>query len=91
MVVKKQEEVVEDSTEPKETKAAEKRIRKCFFCSQGIEPNYTDSQTLRRFLSDRSRIIPKIRTGVCSKHQRAVTRNIKYARHLALLPFVTRV
>lgn len=63
----------------------------CFFCQNKKEPDFTDSVTLRRFISDRSRIHPKLRTGVCSKHQRRLTRQIKYARHLALLPFVPRI
>lgn len=60
----------------------------CFFCEQKKEPTYTDTQVLRRYLSDRARINPKQRSGLCSKHQRKVTLEIKYARHLSLLPFV---
>ncbi len=65
--------------------------RKCFFCESKTQPTYTDSVALRRFLSDRSKIIPKMRTGACSRHQRQVSKQIKYARHLSLLPFITRV
>lgn len=65
--------------------------RSCSFCDKELVPSYTDSATLKRFLSDRSRIIPKARTGTCSKHQRELGRQIKYARHLSLLPFVTKV
>lgn len=65
--------------------------KSCFFCDNDKEPNFTDSSALRRFMSDRSRINPKMRSGVCSKHQRVLTQQIKYARHLALLPFITRV
>lgn len=63
----------------------------CFFCESGKLPTYTDSSTLKRFISDRSRIVAKMRTGACSRHQRRLTKEIKYARHLALLPFITRV
>ncbi len=69
--------------------ATTKRI--CQFCENKKEPNYVDSVGLRRHMSDRSRINPRQRTGSCSKHQRRLTKEIKYARHLALLPFVTRV
>lgn len=68
-----------------------KTKRKCLFCQNTKSPSYTDIATLKRFLNDRSKIFPKLRSGVCSKHQRAVAKNIKYARHLALLPFVPKV
>ena len=63
----------------------------CMFCQNKTLPSFTDSQTLRKFMSDRSRILPKIRTGACSKHQRKVTQEIKYARHLSILPFVNQI
>ena len=65
--------------------------KKCYFCESGKTPLYTDSATLKKYTSDRARIQPKLRTGLCSKHQRALTKNIKYARHLALLPFVNQL
>jgi small subunit ribosomal protein S18 len=65
--------------------------RTCYFCDNKLIPTYTDSQTLRKFMSDRSRIVASQRTGACSKHQRVITREIKYARHLSLLPFVASV
>lgn len=71
------------------TVKAKKKV--CYFCEASKEPTFTDSATLKKYVSDRSRIMPKIRTGACSRHQRKVTEQIKYARHLALLPFITRV
>ena len=68
-----------------------KAKRVCLFCEGKTEPSYTDTATLKRFMSDRSRIITKAKTGVCSKHQRRVGREIKRARHLSLLPFVPTV
>jgi len=65
--------------------------RVCLFCQNETNPTYTDLAILRRFLTDRAKIVAKERSGVCSKHQRAVAKNIKYARHLALLPFVPKV
>ena len=47
--------------------------------------------TLRKCLSERALIMPKQRTGACSKHQRRITRQLKYARHLSLLPFVNKI
>lgn len=70
-------------------RAAKKRG--CIFCQTKTDPSYTDTASLRRFISDRSKMIPKLRSGLCSKHQRKVTKEIKYARHLSLLPFVTRI
>ena len=68
------------------------RVKKaCFFCQSKTSPSYTDVVVLRRFLSDRAKIVPALRNGLCSKHQRAATRQIKYARQLALLPFTPKV
>lgn len=65
--------------------------RECLFCQKKSHPSYTDLVNLRRHLTDRAKIVSKQRSGVCSRHQRAVAKNIKYARHLALLPFVPKV
>lgn len=89
--VEMQEALHEDVVEKEATLAKAPTKRGCFFCQHKKEPEFTDSVTLRKFISDRSRIQPKIRTGVCSKHQRRLTRQIKYARHLALLPFVPSI
>lgn len=63
----------------------------CVYCESKTEPSYTDSVTLRKFMSDRAKIVTKARTGACSKHQRKITREIKHARHLAILPFVAKI
>lgn len=74
------------------TKAASRSTKRvCVFCESKKEPDFTDAAALRKFMSDRSRIQPRARTGVCSKHQRSVTKHIKYARHLALLPFINQI
>ncbi|MEK7617125.1 MAG: 30S ribosomal protein S18 [Patescibacteria group bacterium] len=69
----------------------EVKKRGCTYCETRMVPSYTDTQTLKRFLSERGKILPKGYTKVCSKHQRAVTKQIKYARHLSLLPFTPKV
>lgn len=57
---------------------------------KGIEyVDYTNTKLLQRFINDQGKILPKRITGVNAKQQRAVNRAVKYARHLALLPFVT--
>ena len=63
----------------------------CPFCTKKTVPSYTDMAVLKHFLTDRAKILARGRSGVCSKHQRAVAKNIKYARHLSLLPFVPQV
>ncbi len=73
-----------------------KRIMKgvpkdCYFCVEKKEPTFEDTGVLQRFLTERGKIIPRSRNGLCAKHQRALGLNVKYARHLALLSFVVRV
>ncbi|MGB6839217.1 MAG: 30S ribosomal protein S18 [Microgenomates group bacterium] len=68
-----------------------KKTAICFFCKEKKEPNYKDFETLRKHLTDRSKIIGQIRTGLCAKHQRRLSIAVKRARHLGLLPFVTRM
>ncbi len=63
----------------------------CQFCSNKTEPHYFDMVDLRRFINDRGRIVARTRSGSCSKHQRRITKEIKRARHLALLPFIVKV
>lgn len=81
------------SVEKKRTSTEEQKPTKktCFFCKSKTLPSYTDTSILRKFINDRVKIVPKMRTGVCSKHQRRVSVQIKYARHLAILPFVPKV
>ena len=83
--------VKEEAVEPeagstgKRTSAATRRV--CHFHKTSTEPAYWDASGLRKFLSDRGRIFPRSRTGTCAKHQRVLSREIKRARHLALLPY----
>jgi small subunit ribosomal protein S18 len=52
--------------------------------------SYRDTDGLRRFITDRGKILPRRVTGTCPKHQRALSKAIKQARVLALLPFVEK-
>lgn len=72
-------------------KAEVKTKKVCFFCESKTLPNYTDVNSLRRSLTERGKIVPKLRSGLCSKHQRRLTTQVKYARHLGLLPFTSGV
>jgi small subunit ribosomal protein S18 len=65
------------------------RRRVCTFCVEHAKTiDYKEVDRLRRFVSDRAKIEPTRKTGVCAKHQRLLSTAIKRARHLALLPFV---
>jgi len=67
-----------------------KRRKVCSFCVDRIQHiDYKDTARLRRFLSERAKILPRRMTGTCAGHQRDLTEAIKRARHLAFLPFVT--
>ncbi len=64
--------------------------RVCAFCVDKVrEIDYKDVPRLRRFLSERGKIIPRRVTGTCARHQRQLTVAIKRARHLAFLPYVS--
>lgn len=65
--------------------------KKCLFCEAKKEPHFLDTEFLSQFLSDRGKILSRERSGSCAQHQRRLTREIKRARHLALLPFTIRV
>ncbi|MDR1429560.1 MAG: 30S ribosomal protein S18 [Spirochaetaceae bacterium] len=60
----------------------------CKFCAQKMKIDYKDADTLRRFITERGKILPRRITGTCARHQRALALAIKRARVIALLPFV---
>ncbi len=63
------------------------RKKVCRFCTQNVKADYKDPDTLRRFITERGKILPSRITGTCAKHQRALATEIKRARVLAYLPF----
>ena len=64
------------------------RKKVCSFCVDKVDViDYKDVAKLRRFISERAKILPRRVTGTCAHHQRELTIAIKRARHLALLPF----
>jgi len=66
------------------------RRRVCSFCVDKVEHvDYKDTARLRRYISERGKIMPRRISGNCAKHQRQVTVAIKRSRHVALLPFTT--
>jgi small subunit ribosomal protein S18 len=68
----------------------DRRKRKiCRFCDQKISViDYKEDRMLRKYLTERGKIIPRRVTGVCARHQRQLTQAIKRGRLLALLPFI---
>jgi small subunit ribosomal protein S18 len=66
-----------------------KRRKVCQFCADKSEHiDYKDTAKLRRFLSERGKILPRRTTGTCAAHQRDLTDAIKRSRQIALLPYV---
>lgn len=65
------------------------RRKTCTFCAEKVEMiDYKDAGKLRKYISERGKILPKRIAGTCAKHQRGLTAAIKRARQIALLPFV---
>ncbi len=68
-----------------------RRKKVCKFCVEKIEAiPYRDVRLLQQFVAERGKITPRRLTGVCTTHQRRLTRAIKQARNIALLPFAAR-
>ena len=68
-----------------------RRKKVCKFCTEKIDAiPYRDVRLLQGFVAERGKIVPRRLTGVCTTHQRRLTRAIKQARNIALLPFAQR-
>ena len=70
-------------------RAPHRRKKVCVFCGKDNVIDYKDVNKLKRYISERGKILPRRITGNCAKHQRALTVAIKRARHVALMPYVT--
>lgn len=66
------------------------KIKECFFCANGIEVDYKDTKSLRKFMNFYMKILPGKRTGVCAWHQRKLSEAVKRARIMALLSHTHR-
>jgi small subunit ribosomal protein S18 len=67
-----------------------RRKKTCYFTENKIDfIDYKDERTLRRFLSERGKIIPRRISGTSAKYQRMLAQAVKRARHMAILPFVS--
>ena len=81
--------VVDDGEDklPKKNYKQQKR-KVCCFCVEKTETiDYKDATKLRKFITEKGKILPSRQTGVCSKHQRELARAIKRARVMSILPF----
>lgn len=64
----------------------------CPMCEAGVrQVNYKDDKTLGRLMTEQGKILPRRMTGTCARHQRQVSRAIKRARYLALVPYTGRI
>jgi len=65
------------------------RVKVCRFCEdKALAIDYKSERVLRRFVTERGKIIPRRMTGTCARHQRVLCVAIKRARHIALMPYV---
>ncbi|MEG1494801.1 MAG: 30S ribosomal protein S18 [Bacilli bacterium] len=63
-----------------------KRKKVCYMCT-GKDIDYKDVETLKRYINDKGKILPRRVTGACARHQRHIAEQIKRARAIALIPF----
>ncbi len=78
--------------EPRKNNFRGRKTRKkvCSFCAEKSKNiDYKDVAKLKKFITERGKILPRRISGTCAKHQREVTKAIKLARNIALLPFTT--
>jgi len=89
--VKKESRGMEEGGETRAPRVPRFRKKVCKFChNKDMVIDYKRSDILERFVTDRGKILPRRITGTCAKHQRALAREIKRARIIALLPFVIK-
>ncbi|MBR0410722.1 MAG: 30S ribosomal protein S18 [Eubacterium sp.] len=73
---------------PMRRRGGRRRRKVCIFCAdQNSVIDYKDVNKLKRYVSERGKILPRRITGNCAKHQRALTVAVKRARHVALMPY----
>ena len=72
---------------PARRRAPHRRKKVCVFCGKDNVIDYKDVNKLKRYISERGKILPRRITGNCARHQRALTTAIKRARNIALMPY----
>ena len=83
-----------ENTRERSARPAQKNNRRrkkvCAFCADKIDHiDYKDTARLRKYVSERAKILPRRISGTCAKHQRQLTVAIKRARHIALMPYIS--
>ena len=74
---------------PMRRRGGRRRKKVCVYCAdKNAVIDYKDVNKLKRYVSERGKILPRRITGNCAKHQRALTVAIKRARHIALMPYI---
>lgn len=85
------EEVKVQEQQPveKEFKKARRQPKRkvCAFCADKIAIDYKDVARLRKYITEKGKILPRRQTGTCAKHQREIANAIKRARYMALIPY----
>lgn len=83
---KKQNNAVVDDKTPKKRRPNSRKV--CAFCTDKVESiDYKDTAKLKRYMTEKGKIVPRRASGVCAKHQRELAMAIKRARVMALLPY----
>jgi small subunit ribosomal protein S18 len=78
----------ERSDSPMKRRGGRRRKKVCVFCGKDNTIDYKDTAKLKKYVSERGKILPRRITGNCAKHQRELTSAIKRARHVALMAYV---
>ena len=79
----------EGGAAPMRRRPVHRRRKVCVFCSDENQViDYKDANLLKKYISERGKILPRRITGTCAKHQRELTTAIKRARQIALIPYV---
>lgn len=86
---KKQKSFDKDDRKDKKMGFKPRKKRTCQFCTKdAVAISYKDEKTLRKYISERGKILPRRVTGTCAKHQRELVNAINRARHVGILPYV---
>jgi small subunit ribosomal protein S18 len=88
MAMRRNQSSMSDRRDAGRPKRSNRKV--CTFCVERVDHiDYKEVSRLRRFLSERGKILPRRITGTCARHQRPLTDALKRARSIALLPFTT--
>ena len=82
--------MAEEKREYRPNRGGRRRRKVCTFCVDKVDSiDYKDTAKLKRYMSERGKILPRRMTGTCAKHQRQLSTAIKRARTIALMPYVS--